>query len=122
MTELGQIWKCNICGNIVEVLHSGADSLVCCGKPMNLQVENSVDASVEKHRPVITGMKVSVGSVLHPMMEEHYIEWIEGVSRDGEVCKKFLVAGDKPVLDFGFEVVRARAYCNLHGLWKKFLL
>jgi superoxide reductase len=118
MTERGQIYKCKVCGNIVEVLHEAGGVLVCCGEPMGLMEENSVDAAVEKHVPVIDGRIVSVGSVLHPMSEEHYIEWIEGVSEDGEVVKKFLVAGNEPVVEFCFDVVSARAYCNLHGLWK----
>ncbi len=118
MTKRGQIWKCNVCGNIIEVLYEGADVLVCCGKPMNLNVENSVDASEEKHVPIIEGKKVSVGSVLHPMTEEHYIEWIEARGKSGEVAKIFLKPGDKPVGKFCFEVLGARAYCNLHGLWK----
>ena len=118
MTEVGQIWKCSICGNIVEILHEGADALVCCGVSMSLMKEGSVDAAVEKHIPVIEGKIVKVGSVLHPMSEEHYIEWIEGVSEKGEIAKVFLKPGDEPVAEFCFDVVRARAYCNLHGLWK----
>jgi superoxide reductase len=81
MTEKLQIYKCEICGNIVEVLHTGKGQLVCCGQPMKLQVENTVDASKEKHVPVVEkieeGIKVKVGSVPHPMEEKHYIEWIE---------------------------------------------
>jgi len=118
MTERGQIWKCEVCGNIVEIVHDGADSLVCCGKSMVLQVENSVDADLEKHVPVIDGRRVSVGSVLHPMDEEHYIEWVEATGAEGEVVKKFLRVGDSPVVEFCFDVVRVRCYCNLHGLWK----
>jgi len=118
MTKLNQIWKCEVCGNIVEVLHDGADALVCCGEKMKVMGENSIDADEEKHVPVIDGKKVSVGSVLHPMTEEHFIEWIEGVDSDGRVVKKFLDIGDEPVVEFCFEVVKARAYCNLHGLWK----
>jgi len=118
MVSRGEIYKCSICGNIVEVLHEGGGTLVCCGKNMDLMVENSVDAAVEKHVPVIDGQKVSVGSVAHPMTEEHYIEWVEGIGSGGEVCKKFLVAGDLPEVEFPFVVVSARAYCNLHGLWK----
>ncbi len=117
MTEVGQIWKCNVCGNIVEILHKGADALVCCGKPMVFMNENSVDAAVEKHKPVIEGQKVSVGSVLHPMEAEHYIEWIELTMDNGRVIKKFLKPGDSPELEFCCGVVSARSYCNLHGLW-----
>jgi len=117
MTSKNQIWKCEICGNIIEVVHEGADALVCCGQPMNLQEENVVDAAIEKHIPVIEGKTVKVGSVEHPMEEGHYIEWIE--ASDGEKSSKvFLKPGDKPEAEFCFEVVGARAYCNLHGLWK----
>ena len=127
MTKRGQVWKCEVCGNIMEILHKGADSLVCCGEAMILMEENNVDAVVEKHKPVIKGKRVSVGSVLHPMSEEHYIEWIEGIGEDGKVVKKFLKPGvlgghdsgepDEPVVEFCFDVLKARAYCNLHGLW-----
>ena len=119
MTKQNQIWKCNICGNIIEILHKGADALVCCGHPMNLIEENTVDASQEKHVPVIEGKIVEIGSILHPMEEEHYIEWIEATSENGEVCKKFLKPGEEPKAEFEFEVKKAREYCNLHGLWKK---
>ena len=118
MSERGQILKCNVCGNIVEVLHGAAPALVCCGESMVLMKENSTDAAVEKHVPVIEGKKVSVGSVLHPMDEDHYIEWIEATGKSGNIVKKFLKPGDEPVFEFCFEVVSARAYCNLHGLWK----
>lgn len=118
MTKLKQIYKCEICGNIIEVLHEGAGTLVCCGKPMILQKENTVDASKEKHVPVIEGNKVKVGSIEHPMIPEHYIEWIEATSKTGEVCKKFLKPGEKPEAEFPFKPVSAREYCNLHWLWK----
>lgn len=117
MTKLNQVWKCEVCGNIVEVLHEGSDSLVCCEKDMILMKENSVDAAVEKHVPVIDGKKVSVGSVLHPMDEDHYIEWIELTMNNGRVIKKFLKPGDSPELEFCCGVVSVRCYCNLHGLW-----
>lgn len=123
MTEVKQVWKCNVCGNIVEVLHKGADSLVCCGEPMNLQSENTVDASYEKHVPVIEkneeGVIVKVGSEPHPMTEEHFIEWIE-ISTDKGTGKKFLNPNEGPEAKFPVkaEDVKARAYCNLHGLWK----
>ena len=118
MTQKNEVYKCEVCGNIVEVLHEGAGTLVCCGKPMVLQKENTVDASLEKHVPVIEGKKVKIGSVPHPMTEEHYIEWIEATSSSGEKCKKFLNPGDAPEIEFPFEPVSAREYCNLHGLWK----
>lgn len=125
MTELNQIYKCNVCGNIVEMVHIGAGQLVCCGQPMELQKENTVDAAKEKHVPVIEttekGVKVKVGSVAHPMEEAHFIEWIE-VMVGSKVQKKFLKPGDAPEAEFCIcsegKEVSARAYCNLHGLWK----
>ncbi len=123
MTEQKQIYKCNVCGNIVEVLHAGHGELVCCGQPMEQLKENTVDAALEKHVPVVekteTGVKVKVGSVPHPMEEEHYIEWVEIIA-DGTVYRKFLNPGDKPEAEFEIkaENIEAREYCNLHGLWK----
>lgn len=121
MVVKGEVYKCSVCGNIVEVLHASGGILVCCGQPMLLMKENSVEAAVEKHVPVISGVsskKVKVGSKKHPMEETHFIEWIEGTSEEGEVSKVFLKAGDKPEAKFKFKVKTARAYCNLHGLWK----
>ena len=123
MTEKLQIYKCEVCGNIVEMLHAGAGQMVCCGQPMTLFKENSVDASKEKHVPVIektaAGIKVKVGSVAHPMEEKHYIEWIEVIA-DGKAYRKFLNPGEAPEATFELkaEKVTAREYCNLHGLWK----
>ena len=123
MTEQKQIYKCNICGNIVEVLHPGVGQLVCCGQPMELLQEKSRDAGQEKHVPVVekseSGVKVKVGSIPHPMEEPHYIEWIEIIA-DGRVYRKFLKPGDKPEAEFEIraEKIRARDYCNIHGLWK----
>jgi len=123
MTEQKQIYKCNICGNIVEVLHTGVGQLVCCEKEMELLKEKTEDVGQEKHVPIIekteTGIKVKVGSILHPMEEKHYIEWIEIVA-DGRVYRKFLKPGDKPEAEFEIKAkeVSAREYCNLHGLWK----
>jgi superoxide reductase len=123
MAKLLEIYKCELCGNIVEVLHGGDGELVCCGKPMKLLTENSTDAAKEKHVPVIEkssgGYSVKVGSVAHPMEEKHYIEWIELLA-DGQVYRKHLKPGDKPVAYFCIEAntVSAREYCNLHGLWK----
>ena len=119
MTTKNQIWKCEICGNIIEILHEGADSLVCCGQPMNLQEEHAEDPEKgEKHTPIIEGNKVKVGSIPHPMNEEHYIGWIEATSETKETCKIFLKPGDEPEAKFNFEPISARAYCNLHNLWK----
>jgi len=123
MTVQKQIYKCNICGNIVEVLHSGVGQLVCCGQPMELLKEKTKDAGKEKHVPVIekteNGVIVKVGSTPHPMEEKHYIEWIE-VIVDGVIYRRFLKPGDKPEAEFEIkaEKVEARDYCNLHGLWK----
>ncbi len=118
MTEKKEIYKCELCGNIVEVVHEGAGVLVCCGQPMKIQKENTVDAAQEKHVPVIEGNKVIIGSIEHPMTSEHYIEWIEATSETGEVAKVFLKPGEKPEAEFSFNPVSAREYCNLHGLWK----
>jgi len=122
MVVKGEIYKCLICGNIVEVLHGGIGTLVCCGQPMQLMKENSDDkAAKEKHVPVISGKtckKIKVGEKKHPMEENHYIEWVEGESEEGEICKVFLKPGMKPEAKFKSKVKTARAYCNLHGLWK----
>ena len=123
MTELRQVYKCNVCGNIVEVLHTGVGKLVCCGQPMELQKEKTEDVGREKHVPVIekteSGVKVKIGSVPHPMEEKHYIEWIEVIA-DGKSCRKFLKPGDEPEADFIIKAdsIEAREYCNVHGLWK----
>ncbi len=123
MTQRLQIYKCEVCGNVVEVLHEGAGELVCCDQPMKLMKENTVDAALEKHVPVIEkteeGIKVKVGSVPHPMVEEHYIEWIELIA-DGQAYRQFLKPGDAPEAVFKIEAqnITAREYCNLHGLWK----
>jgi superoxide reductase len=123
MTERLQVYKCEVCGNIVEVLHEGAGELVCCGEPMKLLVAGSVDAAKEKHVPVIEktakGIRVKVGSVPHPMEEKHYIEWIELIA-DGKAYRQFLKPGDAPEATFVIDAqqVTAREHCNLHGLWK----
>lgn len=122
-TQRLQIYKCEVCGNIVEVLHEGKGQLVCCGQPMKLYEENTVDAAVEKHVPVVEkidgGYKVKVGSIPHPMEEAHYIEWIELIA-DGKAYRQFLAPGQAPEAVFMIEAaeVTAREYCNLHGLWK----
>jgi superoxide reductase len=124
MTKRLQIYKCEKCGNIVELLHEGPGDLVCCGQPMKLYQENSVDAAREKHVPVVEktadGFKVKVGSVAHPMEEKHFIEWIQIIADDGKVYRKFLKPGGVPEAVFCIEAkaVTAREYCNLHGLWK----
>jgi superoxide reductase len=123
MAERLEVYKCNICGNIVEVLHGGGGELVCCGQAMNKLVENTVDAAKEKHVPVIEkvegGVKVKVGEVAHPMEEKHWIEWVEIIA-DGKAYRQFLNPGEAPEATFDVEAdqVTAREYCNLHGLWK----
>lgn len=125
MAELNQVYKCNKCGIIVEVVHAGMGKLMCCGEEMKLRQENTEEAATEKHIPVVEktdkGLKVSVGSVAHPMTEEHWIEWIEVIA-GGKVCRKQLNPGDEPVATFVCDGcccdVIVRAYCNLHGLWK----
>jgi superoxide reductase len=123
MAEQLQVYKCEVCGNIIEVLHAGAGELVCCGQPMKLIKENTVDAAKEKHVPVVEktadGFKVKVGSVAHPMEEKHYIEWVE-IIVDGKAYRQFLKPGQAPEAVFCIkgDKVNAREYCNLHGLWK----
>ena len=123
MAEKLQIYKCKACGNTVEVLHGGVGELVCCGKPMELLDEKTADATTEKHVPVIEkiegGYKVKVGSVPHPMTEEHLIEWIELLA-DGKAYRQFLEPGADPEAVFAVEAdsVSAREHCNVHGLWK----
>jgi len=124
MTELKEIYKCNICGNIVEMLHSGAGELVCCGEPMELIKEKVTEEGNEKHLPVIEetadGYLIKVGSVEHPMEDKHYIEWIELIA-DGIIYREHLKPGQKPEAKFCIKAtnVTAREYCNVHGLWKK---
>ncbi len=123
MAEKLQIYKCMICGNIVEVLYGGAGELVCCGEPMKELVAKTADEGKEKHVPVIEkiegGVKVKVGSIAHPMEEKHYIEWIE-ILAGGRVYRQFLSPGDAPEAQFSVETgtVTARQHCNIHGLWK----
>lgn len=123
MTKLKQIYKCNVCGNIVEVVHAAGGELVCCGQPMELLQEKTQDLGFEKHAPIIEkteqGILIKVGSAPHPMEEAHYIEWIE-IIVDGKSCRKFLKPSDKPevLFEIAAQEVAARAYCNLHGLWQ----
>ena len=124
MTKLREIYKCNICGNIVEIVHDGVGSLVCCGQAMELLQEKTEDSATEKHVPYIEktekGVLVKVGQNQdHPMEEKHYIEWIQ-VLVEGDTYRKFLKPGDKPQAEFEIQSdkVEAREYCNVHGLWK----
>ena len=123
MAERLEVYKCEACGNIVEVLHGGGGELVCCGEPMVQMVENTVDAAKEKHVPVVEkvdgGVKVKVGDVPHPMEDKHYIEWIELTAGD-KVYRQFLKPGQAPeaVFETDASQVSARELCNLHGLWR----
>ncbi len=125
MTQLLQIYKCNVCGNMVEIVHAAGGQLVCCGQPMVLREANTTDAAVEKHVPVVerleNSVRVVVGKVMHPMTAEHYIEWIE-LFLEGRVFRQSLEPGEEPIAVFNGideDVLGVRAYCNLHGLWKK---
>lgn len=131
MTNINQIYKCEVCDNVVEVLHAGIGELVCCNEPMKLLKEKNKDEGLEKHLPIIEelpaqvcqgkdGVKIKVGSVVHPMEEDHYIEWIEIITADGKRGKKFLKPKAAPEVEFYTrkDVVAARAYCNVHGLWQ----
>jgi superoxide reductase len=122
MVERMQVYKCDLCGNIVEVLHGGAGELVCCNQPMKLMEAKTEDVGKEKHVPVIekteAGVKVEIGSVPHPMEEKHYIEWV-AVITDRGIYRKFLNPGEKPEAEFKIKesVISIKEYCNVHGLW-----
>lgn len=125
MSKINKVYKCEVCGNIVELIHAGGGTLYCCNKPMVELVENSTDAAKEKHVPIVEKLQgqtvvVKVGSVEHPMTEEHDIEWIEVLTDNDGVHRKYLKPTESPMASFliGDEIHYARAYCNLHGLWK----
>lgn len=124
MTNLRDLNHCSVCGNVVEVVNTGAPALVCCNKAMEKLVSGSTDASLEKHVPVVEnvdgGIKVKVGSAPHPMEEKHFIRFIEVLTKD-QVHRAGLVPGQAPEASFlvkADEVVEVREYCTLHGLWK----
>ncbi len=126
MSEEKQIYRCNICGNIVEIIHLGTGRLVCCNNEMNLLKEKSKGVGPEKHVPVIeqaeNGVKVKIGTVEHPMEENHCIEWVELLTDDA-IYRKVFKPGDKPEAEFNVKLddvkeVKAREYCSVHGLWK----
>ena len=124
MTNLNEIYKCNVCGNMVEVLHTGIGTLVCCGQPMELLKEITNDTGLEKHVPVIEetdkGVKIKIGSIPHPMEEKHFIEWIEVITQN-KIARKKLSPGQPPEADFKYPkeaIVKVRIYCNVHGLWR----
>ena len=122
-TQRLSVYKCNLCGNMVEVVGAGGGTLTCCGQPMEALQEKTADAATEKHVPVIEkidgGYKVTVGSVAHPMADDHWIEWIELLA-DGKAYIQFLNPGDAPEAVFKVDAaqVSAREHCNKHGLWK----
>lgn len=122
MPKLNEVYRCELCGNIVEMMHGGPGALVCCNEKMVLLTENTTDAAQEKHVPVIEigadSITVKVGSVPHPMLDEHYIEWIELIA-DGKVYREHLQPGATPQATFPViaNQVTAREYCNLHGHW-----
>ena len=122
MPKRFEVYKCELCGNVVEVTHGAKGALVCCGEEMKLLDEQTADFTKEKHVPIIEGTKVKVGSVPHPMEEKHFIEFIELLAADGStVCRKYLKPGDAPEADLAGCAeagVTAREYCNVHGLWK----
>ena len=123
MTELSQVYRCRVCGNMAEMVHAGAGSMVCCGEPMELMTEKNADTGMEKHVPVIekdgSTITVKVGSIPHPMEEKHYIALIELLA-DGKVYRQFLKPGDEPKAVFCLQAdqVTAREWCTVHGLWK----
>jgi len=124
MTNLRELYVCSICGNVIEVVNTGASALVCCNKPMDKLEAGTTDASLEKHVPVVEtidgGVKVKVGSVAHPMEEKHYIRFIEVLTKD-QVLRAELAPSQAPEASFlikSDDVVEVREYCNLHGLWK----
>lgn len=125
MAEQFQIYRCEVCGSVVEILNATQCVPSCCGKPMKLLKENTSDGAKEKHVPVIeatpNGCKVKVGSVAHPMAEDHYIPFIEILTKDGHHCKKILKPGDAPEAEYGVkpaDIVYAREWCNKHGMWR----
>ncbi len=124
MAKLLEIYKCEVCGNIVEVVHASAGTLVCCDKPMKNMIAGTVDAAKEKHIPVIEkkdgAYEVIVGSVTHPMEEKHYIEWVQ-INSGNKSYREFLKPGQEPKAFFELKEgkITAREYCNLHGLWSK---
>lgn len=124
MSKKNEVYRCEICGSITEVINGGGGTLVCCNRPMGLLKENSVDAATEKHIPVVENIdgivNVKVGSVTHPMEEKHYIQWIEVITVDGMILRKELNPGESPeaVFKIDGEIESVREYCNVHGLWK----
>lgn len=124
MAKKLEVYKCDLCGNVVEITGEGAGTISCCNQPMSKQDEKTADSATEKHVPILEdgaeGVKVVVGSTAHPMTEEHYIMWIEVVNGD-YVNRRYLKPGDRPEAEFYVpkqDGLLVRSYCNLHGLWK----
>lgn len=123
MAKKLEVYKCEICGNIVEILHGGKGKLICCGQEMILLILKTEDQGKEKHVPVIekteNTLNVKVGSIPHPMEENHFIEWIEVITENG-ILRKFLKPGEKPeaVFETNENIIELREYCSIHGLWK----
>jgi len=118
------VYKCGVCGNIIEVLHVGGGPLACCGQPMSQLKENTQDAATEKHVPVVnetkTGVEVVIGEVEHPMGGDHFIEWIEVITTNNGVLRQFLSPNAPPKAEFNInksQIKKTREFCNLHGLW-----
>ena len=124
MTKRHDVYKCSVCGNIVDMVQPGLGELFCCGKPMDLAQAKSEDTGHEKHKPVVekskTLLTVTIGSIPHPMEEAHYIEWIEVITSEENAYRKFLKPGMPAQAKFEnlTDVVLVRAYCNIHGLWE----
>jgi len=126
VSEKNQIYKCNVCGNIVEVVNVGGGELVCCSQSMELLQAKTQDQGMEKHVPMVEknddGVLIKIGEIAHPMEESHYIQWIEVLTKNGKSCRKFLNPGDAPEAMFEIEeseIEQVREYCTVHGLWKK---
>ena len=125
MAKKGKIYRCSVCGNIVEVLEEGAGTLVCCGQDMEMLQEKEQDQGLEKHVPQIKiegdTATVTVGDILHPMEDSHYIQFIQLIV-DGDTQTKYLLPSQQPITQFKlpkeYKNITAREYCNLHGLWK----
>ncbi len=123
--QLNQLYKCNVCGNVVELTHIGGGQLVCCGQPMQLLEPKSLEEGTEKHLPVLeptaNKLVVKIGSVPHPMEESHYIVFVEVLEKSGKICRKYLKPNNLPQVEFDItdsnQVDLVRSYCNIHGLW-----
>ncbi len=119
-----KFYLCTHCGNLVEVVKEGGAPLMCCGQKMTALTPNTVEASAEKHLPMVTAedgaVNVNVGSVNHPMIAEHHIMWVY-LETDKGGYRKNLTAGEDPNVTFCLQdekAIAVYAYCNLHGLWK----